>query len=139
MEEVGFTSHVVGALGDIGFPIDNHSVAGQSENTLSLSEKYLILTIFSSSDRSLFELDAADDLVGEFALVVLMFLRVGDGDEPVLLGQRQEDDLQRLIIAAHLALDGRDARILAGDRDALGIARGLFGLGILLEGGQIAV
>lgn len=46
MEEVGFTSHVVGALGDIGFPIDNHSVAGQSENTLSLSEKYLILTIF---------------------------------------------------------------------------------------------
>ena len=138
MEEVGFTSHVVGALGDIGFPIDNHSVAGQSENTLSLSEKYLILTIFSSG-RSLFELDAADDLVGEFALVVLMLLRVGDGDEPVLLGQRQEDDLQRLVLAAHLALDGRDARILAGDRDALGIARGLFGLGILLEGGQIAV
>ena len=132
MEEVGFTSHVVGALGDIGFPIDNHSVAGQSENTLSLSEKYLILTIFSSSDRSLFELDTADDLVGEFALVVLMFLRVGDGDEPVLLGQRQEDDLQRLILAAHLALDGRDARILAGDLDILGIARGFFGLGLSL-------
>ena len=112
MEEVGFTSHVVGALGDISFPIDNHSVAGQSENTLSLSEKYLILIVFSSG-RSLFELDAANNLVGEFALVVLVLFRIGDGDEPVLLWQRQEDDLQRLVLATHLALDGRDTRILA--------------------------